>query len=134
MRRRFFMSVALLAFVGQAYSTNALAADPFFCSPSRKEICNYDKPCEVVPVDDFLVIIDDETNVYMRCDKPDRATCVTYTMVKSGDYKRYMTYEIAGHGGFSKLGPDGDWAEAVSLAGMIVVSHGMCSRASALKQ
>ncbi len=53
---------------------------------------------------------------------------------KSGDYKKYTTFEMVGRGGFSKLGPDGDWAEAVSLGGMIVVSHGMCIRSSALEK
>ncbi|WP_128082243.1 hypothetical protein [Sphingomonas sp. Ant20] len=81
----------------------------------------------------FLVIIDDTRNTYTRCDKPDRDSCSTYDMVKSGDYKKYMTFEMSGRGGFSKIGPDGDWAEAVSLGGMIVVSHGMCFRESALK-
>ena len=111
----------------------AAASDPFYCRPERKEICNYDKPCEAVPAGEFLVIIDDAINLYTRCDKPDSKTCDSYNMVKSGDSKRYQTFEIAGRGGFSKLGPNGDWAEAVSLAGMIVVSHGMCLRESALK-
>lgn len=125
---------ALLASVLLAWSTGAVAADPFFCSPERKEICNYDKPCEIIPAGTFLVIIDDGANTYTRCDKPDRSTCDTYTIVKSSDYKKYSTYEMSGRGGFGKIGPNGDWAEAVSLGGMIVVSHGMCVRESALKR
>lgn len=116
-------------------SSNAVAAsDPFFCSPERKQICNYDKPCDTVASSEFLVIIDDATNLYTRCDKPDRKACDSYNMVRSGDYKGYTTFEMVGRGGFSKIGPEGDWAEAVSLAGMIVVSHGMCFRESALKK
>ncbi len=125
----------LLAGLLSAWGADAFAAnDPRFCSPERKQICNYDKPCETVPAGEFLVIIDDATNLYTRCDKPDRIACDSYNMVKSGDYKGYQTFEMSGRGGFSKLGPNGDWAEAVSLAGMIVVSHGMCYRESALKK
>ncbi len=126
---------ALLVCAASLWSSNAIAAsDPFFCSPERKQICNYNNPCETVAFGEFLVIIDDETNTYLRCDKPDRKSCDTYSMVKSGDYKKYTTFEMVGRGGFSKLGPDGDWAEAVSLGGMIVVSHGMCIRSSALEK
>jgi hypothetical protein len=129
-----FERLTILAAVSGLWSGQGDAAsDPFFCSPSRKEICNYDKPCALEAIGKFLVIIDDTRNTYTRCDKPDRDSCSTYDMVKSGDYKKYMTFEMSGRGGFSKIGPDGDWAEAVSLGGMIVVSHGMCFRESALK-
>lgn len=127
-------AIAAVGAVGTLWSAQVGAADPFLCSTSRKEICNYDKPCEAVAAGEFLVVIDDTRNTYTRCDKPDRATCSTYSMVKSGDYQGYTTFEMAGRGGFSKIGPEGDWAEAVSLGGMIVVSHGMCFRESALKK
>lgn len=127
--------IAMIAALGSLWGEQATAAsDPFFCTPTRKQICNYDKPCETVPTGEFVVVIDDVRNSYTRCDKPDPATCTTYDMVKSGDYKKYITFEMSGRGGFSKIGPDGDWAEAVSLGGMIVVSHGLCSRGSALQK
>lgn len=110
------------------------ASDPYFCSPTRKEICNYNKPCESVPPGDFLIILDEARNTYTRCDKPDPATCSTYSMVQSGDAKKYKTYEMPSRGGFSKIGPDGDWSEAVSLGGMIIVSHGMCLLNSELRR
>jgi hypothetical protein len=135
MSKGFAAYLVVLICAGGICSKQALAAsDPFFCKPERKEICNYDKPCETVSAGEFLVIIDDATNTYTRCDKPDRATCDSYAMVKSGDYKGYTTFEMSSRGGFSKIGPDGDWAEAVSLGGMIVVSHGMCLRSSVLKK
>ena len=130
-----FERLTILAAVSGLWSGPAAAAsDPFFCSPSRKEICNFDKPCAPGVIGEFVVIIDDTSNTYTRCDKPERASCSTYDMVKSGDYKKYMTFEMSGRGGFSKIGPDGDWSEAVSLGGIIVVSHGMCFRDSALKK
>lgn len=131
MRKTVSSIVLTVAFVS---SSAALAADPYFCSPERKEACNSDKPCETVPAGRFLVILNEAENSYTRCDKPDRAACSTYSMVKSGDPKGYTTYEMVGRGGFSKVGPNGEWAEAVSLAGMVIVSHGMCFRESELNR
>lgn len=125
--------VRLALILSVACGSPAAAADPFFCTTSRKEICNFNKACEVVGAGNFLVIVDDANNSYVRCDKPRRENCSAYDMVKAGDHKGYLTFEMPGRGGFSKIGPSGDWAEAVSLAGMIIVSHGMCFRESKLK-
>ena len=95
--------IAIIAMLGGLWAERA-AADPLFCSPERKEICNYNKPCEIVPAGEFLVVIDEATNSYTRCDKPDRTTCSTYTMVKSGDHKGYMTFEMSSRAASAKSG------------------------------
>lgn len=135
MQQVFITRLGLMALISAVICVPAIAApDPFFCSPTRKQICNSDKPCQTAPTGEFYVFIDDETNSYTRCETPDRASCSTYGMVKSGNQKNYMTFEMTGRGAFSKIGPDGDWAEVVSLGDMLIVSHGMCFRESALRK